>query len=128
MINEGDVLVCSVEKSKEGGGVIFSCSVIKGGRVSVYTKNEESGKHEEYEEYEGIVVNEEKAKTSPCYRIDGTNLVFSKGIVGALSRDQIERYCPKIIEKTPAEDVICVHLDDFDELVKAVEERLRRRE
>ena len=127
MINEGDVLVCSVETSKEGGGVIFSCSVIKGGRVGVYAKNEEFDK-EEYEEYEGIVVNEEKAKTSPCYRIDGTNLVFSKGIVGALSREQVEKYCPKIIKKSPSEDVICVHLEDFDELVKAVEERLRRRE
>ena len=123
MIKLGDILVCSTEEGERENEIRFICSVVR------YSEDKAGGGGEDrIDEYEGIVVNEEKAKASPCYRIDGTNLVFSKGIVGALSREQVEKYCPKIISKPPSADVICVHLDDFDELVKAVEERLRRRE
>jgi len=80
MIDIGDVLVCSIEKDKDVG-INLKCSVIK-------EKNIINRDKEEYGKYEGIVVNEELAKKSPCYKVDGTNLVFSKGIVGALSDEQ----------------------------------------
>lgn len=79
------------------------------------------------EELSGIVIDEERARTSPCIRIDGTNLVFSKGIIGTLNKEQREKYCPTIITKPPStSDVLCVHLEDFDKLVKEVEERIKK--
>lgn len=48
----------------------------------------------------GVVVNETIAATTPCscaeYR-PGKKLCFSKGIVGALSDEQENTYCPVII-------------------------------
>ncbi len=47
----------------------------------------------------GIVVDEAAAKTSRCSCIEyrpGKKLCFSKGIVGALSDEQEEIYCPTI--------------------------------
>ncbi|RLG10275.1 hypothetical protein DRN73_08130 [Candidatus Pacearchaeota archaeon] len=58
--------------------------------------------------YEGIVVDEFKAETTPCYHIKGTNLYYSKGIIGALTQEQVRKYCrlgvqeierPKIVER-----------------------------
>ncbi|MCL6577975.1 MAG: hypothetical protein K6T73_01125 [Candidatus Bathyarchaeota archaeon] len=48
--------------------------------------------------FDGIVVDDEKAKISPCYMVRDTNLVFTEGIVGALSEEQKKSYCPTIIE------------------------------
>lgn len=48
----------------------------------------------------GIVVNEVVAKTSPCRCIEyrpGKKLCFSKGIIGALSDEQEEIYCPTTV-------------------------------
>ena len=45
----------------------------------------------------GIIVNEALAKTTPCRCIEyrpGKKLCFSKGIIGALSDEQEEIYCP----------------------------------
>ena len=109
-LKEGTVLVCTVGK-KEGNSFSLNCTAIESGEV----------------EFEGIVVDEERAKESPCIRINGTNLYFSKGIIGALSKEQVKKYCPEIIEKPPARDVICVHLNDFEKLVKEIEERLKKR-
>lgn len=47
----------------------------------------------------GIVVDEAKAKATPCRCIEyklGKKLCFSKGIVGALSDEQEEIYCPTV--------------------------------
>lgn len=52
----------------------------------------------ETDELDGIVVSEELAKISPCTRIKDTNLVFTKGVVGALSKEQRDKYCPSITE------------------------------
>ena len=43
----------------------------------------------------GIVVNADLAARTKCrcYSIDG-ELCFSKGVVGALSKSQVEAYCP----------------------------------
>ena len=58
--------------------------------------------------YEGIVVDEFKAETTPCYHIKGTNLYYSKGVIGALTQEQVRKYCklgvqeierPKIVER-----------------------------
>jgi len=114
-MKSGDVLVCSIE-GKRNSEIELKCSIIES----------KSENFEEYGNFEGIVVDEELAKKSPCYKIDGTDLVFSKGIVGALSDEQKEKYCPIIYTKTPKENKICVSLDDFDKLVKKVEERLRQ--
>lgn len=56
--------------------------------------------------FNGIVVDEEKAKTSlcKCYEIDGKLICWSKGIIGALNKWQIEKYCPpekRIVMKAP---------------------------
>ncbi|MBA7469157.1 hypothetical protein ES707_04423 [subsurface metagenome] len=52
------------------------------------------------EDRQGIVVNEAEAKASPCrcteYR-PGKKLCFSKGIIGALSDEQKESYCPTTV-------------------------------
>jgi len=44
----------------------------------------------------GIVVDPEVASRTSCrcYRIDETEMCFSKGIIGTLSRPQVEAYCP----------------------------------
>ena len=52
----------------------------------------------EEKEYSGIVVDEAEALTTPCEHIKGTNLYFSKGIIGALSPEQVQKYCKVTIE------------------------------
>jgi len=49
----------------------------------------------------GIVVDEELARRTPCvgYRIDGKEYLWSKGIIGMLSEEQIKEYCPEKIIK-----------------------------
>lgn len=44
----------------------------------------------------GLVVNPDIAgRTScRCYRVDDTLMCFSKGIIGTLSKPQVEAYCP----------------------------------
>ena len=63
---------------------------------------------ENTEELEGIVVDEAEAYLSPCEHIKGTNLYYSKGIIGALSQEQVDKYCkmgiieverPEIVER-----------------------------
>ena len=49
-------------------------------------------------ELEGIVISEEVAKLAPCMRVKGTDLVFTKGVVGALNEKQRSEYCPTIID------------------------------
>jgi len=44
----------------------------------------------------GIVVNEALAKATGCrcYKVDTTEMCFSRGIIGTLSPPQREAYCP----------------------------------
>lgn len=61
------------------------------------------------DELDGIVIDEELARKTPCtcYKVtlpDGREvlLCWSKGVIGMLSKDQIEKYCPeKIIKNAP---------------------------
>lgn len=114
MIGIGDVLVCQIEKGQDDN-IELKCTIIK----------EQYKGMKNYGNFEGIVVDEELAKKSLCYKIDGTDLVFTKGIVGALNDEQKEKYCPVIYTKEPHSDKICVSLEDFDKLVKKVEEKIK---
>lgn len=45
---------------------------------------------------DGIVVNENDAKVGPCKCVDtsdGGKLCWDKGIIGALHKDQVKKYC-----------------------------------
>lgn len=53
---------------------------------------------EEEVDFSGVVISEKIAENSPCTKISGTNMMFSKGIVGALNSEQIQKYCPTIDE------------------------------
>ena len=71
-------------------------------------------------DFGGIVVDEEKAKTHKCkcYEIPGhKKLCWVKGIIGALSQEQIEKYCKgkAIIERS---EKLYQHLLGFREWVK----------
>ena len=107
-IDIGDVLVCTVEKG-EDNTVSLKCSVIK----------EEKPKN--YGNYEGIVVDEELAKKSPCYQIDDTELIYSKGIIGVLNDEQVKKYCPVIYKReAKGSDKLCVTVDNMDKLEEVV--------
>ena len=45
----------------------------------------------------GIMVDTDVAARTPCrcYRVDETEMCFSKGIIGTMSKAQVEAYCPK---------------------------------
>ena len=44
----------------------------------------------------GIMVDTDVAARTPCrcYSVDETEMCFSKGIIGTMSRAQVEAYCP----------------------------------
>lgn len=44
----------------------------------------------------GLMVNTDIAARTGCrcYEVDGTLMCFSKGIIGTLSKPQVEAYCP----------------------------------
>lgn len=51
---------------------------------------------------DGIVVNEDRARAGPCKCVptnDGGKLCWDNGIIGALSRDQIDKYCANNVEE-----------------------------
>lgn len=50
----------------------------------------------------GIVVDKDLAARTPCtvYKIDETEMAFSSGIIGTLSKPQIKAYCPSKVYKT----------------------------
>lgn len=67
---------------------------------------------------DGIVVDEEKARTTPCkcVKLDGKDLCWSHGIIGMLSQSQVKLYCPqKIYENRPE---FVKHLKEFKEIAE----------
>lgn len=57
----------------------------------------------------GIVVDEGLARESPCRRIalgDSSYLMYSKGVVGALSREQEPLYCERIEDMSLPPEVV----------------------
>lgn len=73
--------------SKSKGKVCF-CVQIEDHETEMGQENPWEGK-----ELSGIVIDERKALETPCERVSGTDLVFSEGVVGALDREQRDRYC-----------------------------------
>lgn len=71
----------------------------------------------------GIVVDKERANRSICERVKGTNLVHAKGVVGALSREQIDELCPTIvdIERPKYEE----RIDEFKRAVSICKEQTK---
>ena len=63
----------------------------------------------------GIVIDESVAKATPCtcYRIDETEMCFSRGIIGTLSPAQREAYC--VAGKTFKEEGITRRVKKFKE-------------
>lgn len=55
---------------------------------------------------EGIVTDEATAKASSCHGSDKTGRFYSKGIVGVLNKDQIDKYCPEKVQDKPSKKVV----------------------
>ena len=67
---------------------------------------------------DGIVVDEEKAKSTPCkcIKYDGKDLCWSPGVIGLLRQDQIAKYCPtKHYEEKPK---LIKHLNEFKKIAE----------
>ena len=67
---------------------------------------------------DGIVVDEDKAKSTPCkcIRYDGKDLCWSPGVIGLLRQDQIAKYCPtKHYEEKPK---LIKHLNEFKKIAE----------
>ena len=74
----------------------------------------------------GIMVDEAVAKATPCtiYKVDTTEIGFSRGVIGALSKEQIEAYCPTKIYKTEG---IAVRVKTFKDIAKSCSEEVREK-
>lgn len=58
--------------------------------------------------HDGILFNEERARAGPCECFvlpSGKRFCWDKGIIGALSQDQIREYCPpeRSLERPPGQ-------------------------
>ena len=81
--------------------------------------------HMNTEHSPGIVVYPEVAKASACKcaKVDGTELCFSPGIIGAMDEGQKELYCnPKTSFKSPA---LQKRLTVFKQAVKAAQKKVK---
>ena len=67
---------------------------------------------------DGIVIDEERAKTTPCKCINynGKELCWSPGVIGMLRQDQVREYCPtKNFEEKPN---LVKHLNEFKKIAE----------
>lgn len=73
----------------------------------------------------GIVVNPDIAARTPCkcYAVDETEMCFSKGIIGTLSKPQVEAYCPT--KEVLKEGGIVERVKKFKEAAAAAKERIK---
>ncbi len=72
----------------------------------------------------GIVVNEERAKATPCncFTYKGKDYCYSPGIIGMLEQEQEPAYCPtKTYEVRPG---IKQRFEEFAEAAEAAHERI----
>lgn len=74
----------------------------------------------------GIMVNPDIAARTGCrcYRVDGTDMCFSKGIIGTLSKGQVEAYCPTKDIKT--EGGLVERVKKFKEAARVAEEKIKK--
>lgn len=72
----------------------------------------------------GLVVNKDIAARTgcKCYAVDDTLMCFSKGIVGTLSKPQVEAYCPTKDVKT--EGGLVERVKKFKEAAKEAQKRI----
>jgi hypothetical protein len=81
--------------------------------------------HMDTEESPGIVIYPEVAKASPCKcaKVDGSELCFSPGIIGAMDEGQKELYCnPRTEFKSKA---LQQRLRLFKQSVKAAQKKVK---
>lgn len=81
--------------------------------------------HMDTENSPGIVVYPDIAKASPCKcaKVDGSELCFSAGIIGAMDEEQKEVYCnPRTSFKSPA---LQQRLKVFKQSVKAAQKKVK---
>jgi len=73
----------------------------------------------------GIVVNPDLAARTGCrcYKIDETEMCFSPGIIGTLSKSQVEAYCPT--KEVLTEGGIVERVKRFKEAAAAAKERIK---
>lgn len=73
----------------------------------------------------GIVVNPDLAARTPCkcYLVDETEMCFSAGIIGTLSKPQVQAYCPT--KEVLKEGGIVERVKRFKEAAAAAKERIK---
>ena len=71
----------------------------------------------------GIVVDPEVASRTGCrcYKVDDTEMCFSKGIIGTLSKSQVEAYCPT---KTYVEEGLQRRIKAFKEAAEEAKKEI----
>lgn len=74
----------------------------------------------------GLVVNTDVAARTGCrcYLVDGTHMCFSKGIIGTLSKPQVEAYCPT--KEVLTEGGLVERVKKFKEAARAAKARITK--
>lgn len=74
----------------------------------------------------GLVVDADVAARTGCrcYLVDGTEMCFSKGIIGTLSKAQNEAYCK--IKEVLKEGALVERVKKFKEAAKAAKEKIEK--
>ena len=74
----------------------------------------------------GLVVNTDIAARTGCrcYKVDETLMCFSKGVIGTLSKPQVEAYCPT--KQIITEGGLVERVKKFKEAVKAAKARIAK--
>ena len=74
----------------------------------------------------GIVVNPDLAARTACkcYEVDSTLMCFSPGIIGTLSKPQVEAYCPT--KEVLKEGGIVERVKKFREAARVAHEKIER--
>lgn len=72
----------------------------------------------------GLVVNTDLAARTACrcYKVDDTLMCFSKGIIGTLSKPQVEAYCPT--KEVLKEGGLVERVKKFKEAAKVAKARI----
>lgn len=88
--NEVCDLVCIIEDAVNDGILSFYDDEYKLWKIVMGRRGSISG-------YMGVLIDESRV-TGTCLKVKDTDLVYSPGIVGALSKEQRDKYCETIEE------------------------------
>lgn len=74
----------------------------------------------------GLVVNTDIAGRTGCrcYEVDGTLMCFSKGIIGTLSKPQVQAYCPT--KQILTEGGLVERVKKFKEAARAAQAKIAK--